>query len=137
MSPFVWKDSFSIGNKELDSDHRKFLELLNDCYMGACDPGTGRIDPDLILRIKEFAAMHFSYEEEVMRSSGYPGFAQHEKQHRYFEEQVTELEQIHNRDGDQRFESMFSFLLDWFVNHILEEDMKFAPFIKNHGESIE
>ncbi len=137
MNAFAWRDSFNIGHKELDSDHRKFFDLLNDCYLSSCLASSGRVDPDLIHRIKEYAAMHFSYEEQVMRAIGFPDFAEHEKRHRYFEERIAGLEQADTRDDLRGFESMFSFLLDWFLNHVLEEDMKYGPYVRNHGGSIE
>ncbi len=131
MSAFVWKETFNIGHKEIDGDHRKFFDLLNECYLGSCSPGSGTVDPDLIHRLKEYAAMHFSYEEQVMRASGFPDLAAHERRHRYFEERIAELE-LHSMDSAPRFESMFSFLLDWFQNHVLEEDMQFAPYVRTH-----
>lgn len=135
MDAFEWKESYNVGHKELDSDHRKFFELLHDCYLDSCSYGSERIDPDIIRRIKTYAAMHFSYEEEVMRTCGYPDFEHHEKLHREFEKKISELEinnNIEQIDGDQKIESMSSFLRNWFLKHILEEDMKYASYVKNH-----
>lgn len=134
MSEFEWQDAYNVGHKELDSDHRKFFELLQDCYKHSCVPGTGRIDPEFLRKIKAYAAMHFSYEEEVLRAIGYPGYEYHEKQHRYFEEHIAEFEK--NNDGDEEFVSMFSFLLTWFQKHIIEEDRKYAPYLKSRNEKL-
>lgn len=133
MGDFKWDESFDLGHKEIDSDHRKFLELLHDCYLDSCSFGNERVDPLIIRKIKTYMARHFSYEEEVMRSCGYPDLERHAKLHRYFEEKVSELEMCKKIAGDHRTESMSSFLRDWFLKHVLEEDKKYALYLKNHG----
>ena len=32
MGFFVWKDTFSVGNEQVDRQHRLFLETLNNYY---------------------------------------------------------------------------------------------------------
>lgn len=135
MKASKWEEELNVGNDELDSDHRMFFELLQDCYNDSCTLGNDRIDPDIIRRIKKYALMHFSYEEEVMRSSGYPDYERHEKLHRYFEEKVAELE-TSNKDPNNPLESMSSFLRDWFLKHIMEEDKKYAPYLQSKREAI-
>jgi hemerythrin len=41
-----------------------------------------------------------------------------------------EFEAEHAAGNDESIESVFTFLRDWFLNHILEEDKKIASFIK-------
>ena len=135
MNAFEWKDMFNIGHKELDSDHRKYFDLLNECYMSSCAPGSAKANTDLLRRDKSYAAMHFSYEEEVLRASGYPDYERHEKLHRSFEEHLAELENVNEITGEHKYESMFSFLLEWFQKHILEEDRKCIPYLKKSVEA--
>lgn len=129
MNPSIWKDIYSVGNKELDNDHRMLFDLLHDCYLDFSKFHNEKVNPEIIGKLKAYATRHFSYEEAKMRSSGYPGFDRHEKQHRYFEKKVSELGNISKNDGIQQFEIMLLFLKDWITNHILEEDSKYKPYI--------
>jgi len=129
MNPSTWKAVYSVGNKELDSDHQVLFDLLRDCYLDFSTLNSERVNPDIIGKLKNYATKHFSYEEAIMRANCYPGFDRHEQQHRYFEEKVAELGNISKGDGMQQFESMLYFLKDWFTKHILEEDKKYAPYL--------
>ncbi len=130
MEFFKWKENFNIGIEEIDRQHRSFLELLNDCYVKASGLGRSRIDPGMIAKLKEYATSHFDFEEELMRIKSYPDISSQKQQHRMFESLVSEFEAEHAAGKDESVESVFTFLRDWFLNHILEEDKKIASFIK-------
>ena len=129
MKFFEWKDSFNIGNVELDRQHRSFLEMLNEYY--DCTTGCTKdvIDDQLIMRIKDYAAMHFRFEEQLMKDAGYRETAHQQEQHRYFESLVSNLASHHEDGQSEDLKSILSMLKDWFLCHILEEDKKFVPHI--------
>jgi hemerythrin len=129
MNPSIWKATYSVGNKELDSDHQMLFDLLHDCYLDFSALDNKQVNPDIISKLKNYATRHFSYEEARMLSGGYPDFAHHEQQHRYFEKKVAELGNISKEDGMLQFESMLFFMKDWFTKHILEEDKKYTSYI--------
>ncbi len=129
MAFFQWKDSFNIGNDEIDRQHRSFLEMLNEYYDSGSGGTKDSIDDRLIVCIREYAAMHFRFEEQLMREAGYTE-TEHQKQHYYFESLVSDLE-ANNREGKTNdLKRVLSLLKDWFLRHILEEDRKFVPHIK-------
>lgn len=130
MDSLFWKSSFCLGDEEIDREHRKFLDLLNDCCLAARGQIHGKIDPILVHKLKAYAAMHFSYEEDLMRTMGYPDLERHQLQHRYFEEQIHELADVVAKHGERRIESIAAFLRDWFLRHILEQDKEYIPCIK-------
>ena len=127
---FKWKESFNIGIEEIDRQHRSFLELLNDCYVKASGLGRSGIDPEMVAKLREYATSHFRFEEELMRFRSYPDMLSQQQQHRMFESMISEFEAEHAAGKDESVESVFTFLRDWFLNHILEEDKKIASFIK-------
>jgi hemerythrin len=127
---FKWKESFNVGIEEIDRQHRSFLELLNDCYVKASGLGRSGIDPEMIASLRDYATRHFRFEEELMRFESYPDMLLQEQQHRMFESMILEFEAKRAAGKDESVESVFTFLRDWFLNHILEEDKKIASFIK-------
>jgi len=130
MSFFQWKDSFNIGNAEIDRQHRSFLEMLNEYYDSGSGSTKDHISDQLIVRIREYAAMHFLFEEQLMRESGYEGMEGQAQQHRYFESLVSDLEADRREGKSDDLKGVLSLLRDWFLRHILEEDKKFVSHLK-------
>jgi hemerythrin len=124
---FIWKDSFETGIEEIDCQHKLFLDYLNQCsdYAFSCRK-EGAV-PEVIAKMKAYAAMHFAFEEELMRSINYEKLNQHEAQHKYFENQVQELEDAVSNGVNDKAENLAVFMRDWLINHILEEDKKYTP----------
>jgi hemerythrin-like metal-binding protein len=136
MPFFQWKDSFNIGNAEIDRQHRSFLEMLNEYYDSGSGSTKDHISGQLVVRIKEYAAMHFHFEEQLMRESGYEELERQLKQHRYFESLVSDLESDHQEGRTDDFKRVLPLLKDWFLRHILEEDKKYVSHLKppRHGK---
>jgi hemerythrin len=126
---FVWKDSFCIGIEELDRQHRSFLYYLNDCYWQASKDSRARVDATLLKRLRGYAAQHFRFEEGMMRQYGYSEMVAQERQHQYFVSQLDELEKAQAAGGKTTAQSVLTFLRDWFLEHVLTEDRKFAAVV--------
>jgi hemerythrin-like metal-binding protein len=130
MAFFTWKDSFDIGNAEIDRQHRSFLELVNEYHDSASGSTRDDVGQELIDRLKAYAAAHFRFEESLMRSAGYREIERQLEQHRYFESLVADLESAPLRGRPDRLKSALSELRDWFLRHILEEDRKFIDCLR-------
>ena len=130
MEFFKWKEIFNVGIEEVDRQHKAFLELLNDCYVKASGLGRSGVAPEMVARLREYATRHFRFEEELIRFNSYPDMLTQEQQHIMFEQMILKLEAEHDEGKDESIQSVFAFLRDWFLNHILTEDKKIASFIK-------
>jgi hemerythrin len=130
MDSFKWKENFNIGIEEIDNQHKSFLECLNDCCAQISINRGSLIDKSLIDKLSDYASTHFKFEENLMEFEGYPEIEQHRKMHQYFELQVAEME-ISIADQEVRsLKSVLPFLRDWLLNHIIEQDKKFASYLK-------
>lgn len=129
MNFFTWKDSFAIGIEKIDQQHKVFLEYLNECYQQASRNSNAGIDSHLREKLKEYASTHFRFEESLLQARGYSNLESHIKLHKYFESQIAELDAKQPGGRTRTIESLFVFLRDWFLCHILEDDKKFVPFI--------
>ena len=130
MAFFTWKDSFNIGLKEVDQQHRSLLTCLNRCHEQVSGDRRAELAPELLDELVRYADTHFQYEESLMRAASYPRMEQHLQQHRYFESQITEY--VSEREGGtgKTAGSLLLFLRDWFLEHILEEDRGFVAHVK-------
>ncbi len=133
MGFYVWKDAFQTGVEEADRQHRGFLDLLNDCHGKVERSASGVLDAQTAETLRRYAATHFRFEEALMRSVGYPGLALQEKQHAFFESEVGHLDDPHAPATGKRAEEVLSFLRDWLLQHILDEDRKGLAYYADHA----
>lgn len=127
MAGFVWKNAFNIGVTEIDDQHRHFMVCLNACS----DNKIGKEESlEFIQELRDYAAKHFALEEKLMCSVDYIDLKTHVMQHKYFEERVAELETAVIGGENEKVNNLVTFMLDWFVKHILEEDSKYSSALE-------
>jgi hemerythrin len=129
MAFFIWKDSFNMGIEEIDRQHRNFLEMLNEYYEAVSLAKTATLDHELVNKLKSYVSMHFDYEVNMLKNTGYIETEQQLKEHNYFESRISELQSSQVQGNAESLNSTFSFLRDWFLNHILESDRKYVPYV--------
>jgi len=126
MAFFIWKDDFSVGIEDIDSQHKKFLGYLNECHDAVTLERQTVVSRELIDKLKAYAKDHFIFEENIMQFSGFPELEKHRQLHRNFATQILQLENPPNAGSTTTAKAVLAMLRDWFLNHILEEDRKMA-----------
>jgi len=124
MGHLVWKPGFEIGIEVVDCQHKLLFAYLNEGMENIAD-SAGIFD-----NLKTYASVHFADEVKLMRKSNYPAIEGHVKQHQLFEEQVEHLQSAVMDGESKTIMMLFSFLKDWFLEHILVEDSKFAGYLR-------
>ena len=131
MSQIEWDGSYSVGNPEIDEQHKRWIELFNrmDERMLAGDQTALRnLASDSLNEMMEYTKYHFEQEEDYLRKIGYPEIRQHIRLHRNFEAQVHQYDR-EIRDGLIVLNSrIVKTIRNWLVNHILVEDRKYSQF---------
>jgi hemerythrin len=122
---FVWKSGFELAIPEVDAEHRRFFELMNELYAAMI-----RGDGDEQLRstlgsLMEYAAYHFVGEEEFLAAAGFPEVVAQRKQHAWF---LEGLENLVLKDSEAA-RTALSFMKNWFLEHILGTDKKYAAWL--------
>lgn len=129
MALITWNDTLSVGISEMDQQHRKLVDLVNQLYdamgQGKGDNVKNAILNDLIMYTK----VHFAAEERLMQKYGYPEFAAHKRLHDELTARAVQLKQ--KLDAGQMVASvtLSSFLRDWLKNHITRVDKKYGQFV--------
>ncbi len=133
MPIIEWTKEFSIGNPELDEQHKKWFSIYNQAHDRMMDPNEENFITtgiDSLQEMKVYGEYHFSMEEEAMVAVGFPELERHKMMHRSFsrdiEGMIQELESgnhVLNSEVIKRIEN-------WLRNHILKEDQKFRGFIE-------
>jgi len=133
MAFFNWEDRFSVGIAEIDMQHQKLVQMLNELYdamkAGKGNEMVGKILGDMI----QYTAGHFATEERYMKLHDYPDFAAHKKEHDTLTQQVLDLQKQFKSGQAALSMKVGTFLKSWLVNHISGTDMGYSPYLRSKG----
>ncbi len=133
MPLIQWDDSLSVNVVEIDRQHQRLVEMINDLddamRQGKGKDALGKIVDGLIV----YAATHFRTEERYFDMFGYPEANSHKKEHSEFVKKISEF-----KDGFEKGKlglsiQVMNFLCDWLEKHIKEADRKYGPFFNEKG----
>ncbi|ARJ67420.1 hypothetical protein WV31_17990 [Magnetospirillum sp. ME-1] len=126
-----WSSRYETGIAEVDEDHRRLVDLIND--LDAMLDGSGDLGRVgmIIDALVDYTDYHFTREERLMAASGYAEVDEHALSHAQFGQFLGELVGgcmlEPSRDSAVRVND---YLREWLLDHILVEDMKFVPVVK-------
>lgn len=126
MAFLEWQDSFSVKVPELDQQHRRLVELINrlhDVLKAGGDPAMAQ---SVVNDLVGYTRHHFSREEKMMDTCGYPEAEEHKRKHRAMEGQVIVFQKQMATGGITVQLRLMNFLKDWLQKHILETDMRYS-----------
>lgn len=95
MSSLAWDQSFSVGHRKLDRQHKRLLAFRNEMECLLLTPGgyniTARLN--LVERLLVFVQKHFKLEREVMQEDGQSDSAiySHWRSHKSFDAKIYTL----------------------------------------------
>lgn len=127
-----WSDSLRLGIPEIDAEHRRFIDLINQLNQAIAE----RMGMEEITRhlrnILEDAEAHFSHEEELLWNRRYPEAADHAEQHQRLTaclheilqrlaQAITEFELI---DTGLKIKNLL-------IEHLQNDDMRFRDYFLN------
>ena len=134
MEPVKWSREFSVGVEELDQQHQQLIKMLNRLLSPreTIDTHSETIS-ETLLAMTRYAQGHFKTEESLMEAYGYPDLQEQKQQHRAYRKKTVGLSMDTTLGVDTVPETLLSYLYDWWIHHILDEDMKYKPFFAAKG----
>jgi hemerythrin len=127
---FEWNDSYSVKLPNIDGQHQKLFRIASELHAAMVAGKAQANVANLLDRLVQYVQVHFAYEERIMQQVGYPDFAAHKALHAELTRQVLQF-QADLESGKQTLSvSLLHFLKKWLLNHIKNEDSKYAPFVK-------
>ena len=133
MPYITWQKIHSVNIKQFDDDHKKLIGLINELH-DSMKIGQGRAVVEKILTsMFDYTQNHFTREETYMTQHRYPEFAKHRAAHREFTKKVADFRKSFIEGKLALSVEVMDFLRDWLVNHILDADKKYGPFLNEKG----
>lgn len=133
MELLTWSDRYSVGVEAMDLQHMRMVKMLNCLYDAMMKNQALEVTGPLLDDLLDYTRTHFSAEEAVMASGGFPGLEEHRARHRQLFGQVEEYVSRFGR-GDLFLPiQLLHFLRDWIANHIEQEDRDYGPWLNERG----
>lgn len=129
MEIVEWDQSFSVGIPELDEDHQRWLEILNDLAK-AKDEGKTPEALELILdELVHYTRYHLTHEEYLLDEMDYPDIDDHKAEHASLAAKIVQARHdFENGKTDEVFERTFVMVRDWLIRHILNSDKLYGKY---------
>lgn len=129
IGSFEWNDKYKTGIRVIDSQHA-FLFALTDGLIRQVNNGKDISLGSTLDQLLNYADQHFSYEEKILRQAHYNELPGHHSLHVKMKDQLDSYVQD-MKQGKLTAEKLVEFLKKWLEVHILTEDMKYAPAVKD------
>jgi hemerythrin-like metal-binding protein len=124
-----WMARYGVGNASLDSCHPIFFQAVEQMDQAATMSNMGAALERMVFLLM-YCAMHFGEEESILYRAGYPALAQHRAIHQRFQRRMTILHEELEKNPSPSLAAQTAIeTREWWINHILGEDMKYAPYL--------
>ena len=133
MAYIDWKDSYCVQVKEIDRHHKMLVLMINTLHQALMENKAREAQKRTVDQMISYAANHFAVEENYMLKCNFPGYRDHKTEHEQFTAKALDLQGRMDKAGFVLTLELLNFLKDWFQNHILVVDKKYAGHINSFG----
>lgn len=134
-----WEDSYSVNVKELDDQHKKFIDTVNQLYFIINKGGDIKEEfAKTMEKLINFKDVHFSTEEKYFKEFNYENTEEHVNEHNELKKQLMEFyKKLSGPNSEKKYHemcfSLLDFLEDWFLSHLSNEDKKYVETFNKKG----
>lgn len=134
MDSFQWGDHFLTGLLDVDEQHHRLVDIINQF-------GSHLTENDLVLadienvfnELLAYTKYHFQEEEEMMTEIGIDPrhFELQTTEHNSFLKEITEMHDAISVENPASIQNLLDFLIHWLAYHILGTDQNMARQVKS------
>jgi len=125
-----WSDMYSVGYEDIDNQHKKLVELINQMFSAFAEGKADEILTPIIDELVNYTKYHFDLEEKYFYKYNYPDTDKHVELHQGFITSIINFKDADNKKkGNTQYE-VFNYIKKWLVDHILGADMEYSIFFK-------
>ncbi len=133
MALFGWNDIYSVNVVEIDRQHKKLIELMNELHNAMLKGQTKDILGRVIEELIAYTSYHFATEEKYFDQFDYPETTTHKNEHNDFIKKITDFKQDFGEGRLFLSTHIMNFLKDWLINHIQGSDKKYSSLFNEKG----
>ncbi|MET0071982.1 MAG: bacteriohemerythrin [Candidatus Thiodiazotropha sp.] len=128
-----WSEKYELGIEEIDLQHHYFLDLIARLANELQSSNDHYYHKSLFIELGLYTHFHFISEENLMYRASFPGLKEHKKFHNQLIDGLNRNKLLFE-DGHIQAIHVVEFLEQWFLNHTVGEDRKFAEFLNKSAE---
>lgn len=130
MPAIVWTETYATGIPDVDSDHQKIFDLVNNVY-DAHQTGGGEAEVGAVIeQLLDYVNYHFEREESLLATVGYKDLEDHALAHGMLSDDMKAWAARFRADSSEfRMDEFIKFLVSWLQTHILIEDMAYLKAV--------
>ncbi len=121
---FDWNDDLLVGDRQMDDNHREFVELVGAMLDASDDQFLQALQ-----RFSEHATRHFGEEDHNIRSTAYPSGGCHVDEHAAVLASVSEVLALVAQGNIAIGRDLAAELARWFPEHTREMDQGVAKWM--------
>jgi hemerythrin len=128
-------ETFVLECEELDKDHKRLVEMVNDITDDIDKGATGNCNSK-VLNFVNFAKEHFSREEKLLTKNGYPEVAKHHKHHQTLIAKMEHIQEFAASAETNQLAcvSLKRELVYFLMDDLITTDMDFKDHIDSEQE---
>lgn len=134
MSLITWSEKYSMGIATIDAQHKKLIDAINKLNAALKEGRGTEVISQIIIELISYTKEHFGTEEKYFEETGYSDTQLHKMEHELFVKKVAGFAAEYNEKKSLALViEVSSFLWSWLADHILTKDVKYVPWLKEHG----
>lgn len=130
---FNFSDRFSVLVKDMDQDHQRIFDYINQIHRLIKERGGHDKQLSLFREMAAFTRAHFEREETLMQQNAYPGYLEQQAAHQQLLQTVAEYIETLESGRRVNLVAALKFLNDWLKQHILVMDRQYGDYFKRKG----
>jgi hemerythrin-like metal-binding protein/PAS domain S-box-containing protein len=131
MAIFQWTDNFCTGLDEVDQQHRRLVDMLNELDEARTIGGDSRLVLQLLDSLADYTKYHFASEEKLMADASFDRDERnrHLTRHQDFIKKVADIQIQARQKPEVVSDDLVDFLSHWLIEHILGTDQIMANLL--------
>jgi hemerythrin len=131
---FEWTNAIELGHTQIDEQHKQLLLLGKAAVVNTLMKFAEHKPPDQdqLQELIDYTQEHFLYEEDLMRTTGYPRVNEHTESHATLLVELRAFCHRVQRDLHINPVGLVTPLWKWLAEHIDAEDRELVVWLKSH-----
>ena len=131
MDLFQWKAEYDIGLPDIDTQHKKMVDMLNQLYTAKKTDQVHQVVEETLDRLLQYTRVHFADEEAAMDEADYPYLSKQRREHLDMTDEVMKMRHRFMQGDEPATFELLNFMSDWLKSHICGSDRKFGVFMRD------
>ncbi|MEI7451715.1 MAG: bacteriohemerythrin [Candidatus Falkowbacteria bacterium] len=127
-----WSEINSVGVRELDEQHKKLVELINELSQMIHTLGNNEVLAKFV-ELKRLGDEHCAAEERYFEIFNYPEKEIHKIEHSLYTGKIEEYAKRYFAGDPKVIEEALEFSRKWWLEHINTIDHRYTKYFNEHG----